>query len=97
MGRHIAFVYAHDIPKADVCLLNLGRGSDCKCQPFPVASMLLLCSILVVSNFPSFIWGSLAKDTGVVYHFLLQFILKMRKLRQTGLSDLPRITQLVSA
>uniref|UniRef100_A0A4X2K8S1 non-specific protein-tyrosine kinase n=1 Tax=Vombatus ursinus TaxID=29139 RepID=A0A4X2K8S1_VOMUR len=35
-------------------------------------------------------------DTRVVCHLLLQLILQIRKLRQTGLSDLPRVIQIVS-
>uniref|UniRef100_A0A5F8GZ98 Ig-like domain-containing protein n=1 Tax=Monodelphis domestica TaxID=13616 RepID=A0A5F8GZ98_MONDO len=36
------------------------------------------------------------KHSGLVCHFLLQLILKMKKLRQTRLSDLPKVTQLVT-
>ncbi|XP_078008575.1 kelch-like protein 18 isoform X5 [Phascolarctos cinereus] len=40
-------------------------------------------------------WGLLGRDAGMVCHFLLWIILQMRKLRQTGLSDFPRVTHLV--
>ena len=43
-----------------------------------------------------FFWVGGGNDTTVVCHFLLQLTLQMRKLRQAGLSNLPRVTQLVS-
>ncbi|XP_074060567.1 DET1- and DDB1-associated protein 1 isoform X1 [Macrotis lagotis] len=57
--------------------------------------MFVFCSV-VFQSCPTLcdtIWDFLGKDNGVVYHFFPQLILQMRKLRQIGLSDLPRITQ----
>uniref|UniRef100_A0A5F8GPY4 Gamma-aminobutyric acid receptor subunit alpha-2 n=1 Tax=Monodelphis domestica TaxID=13616 RepID=A0A5F8GPY4_MONDO len=40
------------------------------------------------------VWGFLGKDTTVFCHFFLQLILQMRKLKQRGLNDLPRVTHI---
>ena len=51
-------------------------------------SFLTLCEAIGGSLF-------FGRDSGVVFHFLLQLILEMRKQRQSRLGDLPKAIQLL--